>query len=294
MQNQRALISDCPRVRETVALLRASGGRATAVSVAEEVLQLQDLDPQSAASLVSELVSEDWRVRVSDDGTHEVELLCEDDDCRALDATDYVVVDVEATGSKAPPARVMELGAYRLSGGRIVAEYQTLINPRAPIPAFISNLTGITDAMVAVAPPFEEVACDWLAFADGAVIVAHDADEFPFDVRLINHELSLIYPRKRMANPHLAAVPLSRRVVPGLVNHRLPTLAEHFSVPLLCRHRAAADARATAEVFLRLLELLREHGVSSLGEARKFNLKPARNGNGRAAASRNDSVTNNS
>lgn len=289
VQNQRALISDCPRVRETVSYLRASGGRAPAKSVAEEILQLADIDPESAALLVAELVADDWRVRVASDGTHEVELLCEDDECRALDATDYVVFDVEATGSKAPPARVMELGAYRLSGGRIVAEFQTLINPRAAIPVFISHLTGITDAMVAAAPPFEEVACEWLDFADGAVLVAHDADEFPFDVRLLNHELSLIYPHKRMANPHLAAVPLSRRVVPGLVNHRLPTLAEHFSVPLLRRHRAAEDARATAEVFLRLLALLRENGVNSLGEARRFKLKPARNGNGHAAQTRADS-----
>lgn len=288
VQNQRALISDCPRVRETVAFLRASGGRAPATSVAEAVFQLEGIDPESAALLVSELVSEDWRVRVSSDGTHEVELLCEDDDCRALDATDYVVFDVEATGSKAPPARVMELGAYRLSGGRIVDEFQTLINPRAPIPAFISNLTGITDAMVAPAPPFEEVACRWLSFADGAVLVAHDADEFPFDVRLLNHELSLIYPRKRMANPHLAAVPLSRRVVPGLVNHRLPTLAEHFSVPLLRRHRAAEDARATAEIFLHLLAALRENGVNSLGEARRFKLKPSRSRNGHHSQARAD------
>ncbi len=286
VQNSRALISDSPRVKETVALLRLRGGRVPAVCVAEEVLQLQDLDPPSAASLVSELVSEDWRVHVTDDGTHEVELLCEDDDCRALDETDYVVVDVEATGSKAPPARVMELGAYRLSGGRIVDEFQTLINPRAVIPSFVSRLTGITDAMVATAPAFEEVACEWLAFADGAVLVAHDADEFPFDVRLINHELSLIYPRKQMSNPHLCTVPLSRRVVPGLVNHRLPTLAEHFSVPLLRRHRAAADARATAEVFLRLLAMLREHGVNKLGEARKFNVNSARNGNGHSDAAR--------
>lgn len=290
VHNRRALVSDRPEVKDAVAFLRLMGGRASALSVAGEVLQAaHELDEQTALMFVTELAFEDWRLRLTDDGTQEVELLCADDECRALDATDYVVVDVEATGSKAPPARVMELGAYRLSGGRIVAEFQTLINPRAPIPSFISNLTGITDQMVAAAPPFEEVAGEWLDFADGAVLVAHDADEFPFDVRLINHELSLIYPRKRMANPHLAAVPLSRRVVPGLVNHRLPTLAEHFSVPLLRRHRAAEDARATAEIFLRLLAVLRENGVNSLGEARKFKLRPKQNGNGHTASLRADS-----
>lgn len=271
------LVSDCPRVQETIHFLRQKGGRAPAVSVAEEVLQLVELDPPSAALLVAELVKDDWRLRVSDDGTHDVELLCEDTDGRVLDETEFVVVDVEATGSKTPAARVMEIGAYRLSGGRVVAEFQTLINPRATIPDFISRLTGITDGMVADAPLFEEVACDWLAFADGAVLVAHDADEFPFDVRLINHELSRIYPNKQMANAHLCTVPLSRRVVPGLVNHRLPTLAEHFNVPLVRRHRAAEDARATAGVFLCMLALLREHGVRSLGEARRFRTRQSRN-----------------
>ena len=259
------LVSDCTFVQETVDLLRLSGGRAPVELIARTVLNLPDLDPPTAALLVSDVIKDDWRLRITD--TYELELLCEDADCRALDETDYVVVDVETTGAKTPPARITEIGAYRVSRGRIVAEFQTLVNPQMPIPSFIVMLTGITDAMVKSAPLFSEVAGDLLQFIDRAVLVAHNA---PFDVRFLNHEISRVFPGKRMFNPQLCTVSLSRRVVPGLVNHRLHTVAEHFAVPIKNRHRAAGDAEATAEVFLRLLELLQQNGVRDLAAARKF------------------------
>ncbi|MBA3768219.1 MAG: 3'-5' exoribonuclease [Acidobacteria bacterium] len=259
------LVLDCSFVQETVELLQLSGGRAPVETIARTVLHLPDLDPPTAALLVSDIIKDDWRLRITDN--YEIELLCEDADCLALDATDYVVVDVETTGAKTPPARITEIGAYRVSRGRIVAEFQTLVNPQMPIPSFIVMLTGITDAMVESAPLFAEVAHDLLTFIDKAVLVAHNA---PFDVRFLNHEISRVFPGKRMFNAQLCTVSLSRRVVPDLANHRLHTVAEHFSVPIKNRHRAAGDAEATAEVFLRLLDLLQQNGVRDLAAARKF------------------------
>ncbi|HVF51505.1 MAG TPA: exonuclease domain-containing protein [Pyrinomonadaceae bacterium] len=259
------LVSDSILVQEAIDLLRSQNGRASAANVAEFVLQLPQLDPPVAALLVSELIKDDWRLRLTDE--HDVELLCEDDECRALSETDYVVVDVETTGPKTPPCRIMEIGAYRVSRGRIVAEFETLVNPQMEIPPFIVQLTGITDAMVKHAPVFDEVAHRWLAFADTAVLVAHNA---PFDVRFINHEIARVFPGRRMFNPHLCTVSLSRRVVPDLPNYRLHTLAEHFAIPIRNRHRAAGDARATAEVFLGMLQLLHRHGVHDLAAARRF------------------------
>ena len=161
----------------------------------------------------------------------------------------------------------MELGAYRVERGRIVAEFQTLVNPGLPIPPFIAGLTGITDQMVAGAPTFDKVAADWLRFAGTSILVAHNA---VFDVRFINHELSRVFPGRRMMNAHLCTVSLARRALPGLKSFRLGALAEHFSVPHHIRHRAGDDARATAEVFLVLLELLRRHGVRDVAGARQF------------------------
>ncbi|MCA1594247.1 MAG: hypothetical protein LC754_16800 [Acidobacteria bacterium] len=271
MQHFSNLVLDSILVQEAIQLLRINGGRAHAVHLADSVLQLPDLDPQMAALLVGELIKDDWRLRIAD-GSHEVELTCEDDERRELSGTDYVVFDVETTGPKTPPSRIIEIGAYRVSRGRIVAEFQTLVNPQIPIPPFIVGLTGISDEMVADAPLFCEIAADWLRFADTAVLVAHNA---PFDVRFINHELGQVFPGRRMYNPHICTVSLARRVVPEIRSHRLPSLAEHFAVTVKNRHRAAGDALATAEVFLIMLELLRRHGVRDLAEARRFKMQLA-------------------
>jgi DNA polymerase-3 subunit epsilon len=271
VQTFRNLVPDSALVEETIQMLRASGGRAAATEVADAVLELPGLDPELAASLVAELVSGDWRVRVAE-GSHEVEVLCEDEECRALAETDFVVFDIETTGPKMPPCRIMEIGAARVRSGRVVEEFQTLVNPRMPIPPFIAGLTGIRDEMVAHAPTFEEVAADWLRFADTAVLVAHNA---VFDVRFINHEVSLVFPGRRMMNAHLCTVSLARRLLPELKSFRLGALAEHFSVPHRTRHRAGDDARATAHVFLVLLEHLREHGINDLRGARRFKMQTA-------------------
>jgi len=254
-------------------MLRLCGGRAPVESVTGLILQLPDLAAPVAAPIVHELIRDDWRLRLV--GDSHLELACEDADCASLAESDFVVFDLETTGAKTPPCRVTEIGAYRISGGRIVAEFQTLVNPHTPIPPFIVHLTGITDAMVKKAPSFREVAADWLRFVDTAVLVAHNA---PFDVRFINHELSRVFPNRRMANPNLCTVSLSRRIVPDLINHRLHTLADYFAISIRHRHRAAGDARATAEVFLCMLQLLHQHGVRDLSGARRFKLTDQRSG----------------
>jgi DNA polymerase III epsilon subunit family exonuclease len=266
MQSFRNLVPDSALVEETIKLLRTNGGRAPATEVCACVLELSDLDSEMAATLVSELIGSDWRLRVRED-SREVEMLCEDDECRALSETDFVVFDIETTGPKMPPSRIMEIGAARVQSGRIVAEFQTLVNPQMPIPPFIAGLTGIRDEMVSGAPIFEEVAADWLDFADTSVLVAHNA---VFDVRFINHEVTHVFPGRRMMNSHICTVSLARRLLPELKSFRLGALAEYFSVPHRTRHRAGDDARATASVFIRLLEHLDGHGVRDLNGARRF------------------------
>jgi DNA polymerase III epsilon subunit family exonuclease len=267
-QVRRNLISDSALVHETIEMLRGCGGSASATDIADLVLKLSDMDAELASILVADLIKDDHRLYIRDGSTVEL-VTSEDVEARLLGESDFVVVDLETTGAKAPPGRITEVGAYRISQGRIVAEFQTLVNPEMLIPPFVIHLTGITDAMVKDAPVFAEVADGWLDFINDAVLVAHDAQ---FDVRFLNHELARIFPGQRMANPQLCTVTLSRRVVPGLVNYRLHTVAEHFSVPIHNRHRAAGDARATAEIFIHMLARLDQHGVRYLSEARRFTL----------------------
>jgi DNA polymerase-3 subunit epsilon len=278
MSHPPNLVTDSAFVEEAVAMLRACGGRARVEAVAEHVLQIACVDPETARLLVSDFARDDRRLKLCDD--YEVLLDCEDDERRALDATEFVVFDVETTGSKTPPDRVVEIGAYRVRAGRIVAEFQTLVNPRITIPPFISSLTGITDEMVARAPCFDEIAADLLGFVGASVLVAHNS---AFDVRFLNHEVGRAYPGKKLCNADLCTVSLARRVVPALDNHRLHTVAEHFGVPLRNRHRAPDDARATAEVFIHMLSLLGARGVRDIASARRFRVDVER---GRSALSR--------
>ena len=259
------LISDSALVQETLDLLRDCGGRANAADIVDVVFKVSHIDEELAALLVADLVKGDRRFKLIDSKT--IELQEDDAETRLLKDLDFVVVDLEATGAKMPPNRVIELGAYRISQGRIVDSFLSLVNPEIPIPRFVISLTGITNEMVKSAPMFAEVAPRWLDFVSDAVLIAHNA---PFDTSFLNHEISRVYPGHRMVNPHLCTVKLLRRAFPGLDNYRLDTVADHFSIPILQRHRAGSDALATAEIFLHLLSRFAEKGVNDLAAARKF------------------------
>jgi len=263
------LVSDSTLVQETIDLLRVCGGRANASQIVDAVFKVSHIDEELAGLLVGDLVKDDRRFRIIDGKT--IELQAHDCESRLLDELEFVVVDIEATGAKMPPNRIMELGAYRIRGRKIVDKFLTLVNPEISIPRFVVALTGITNEMVKQAPLFAEVAPRWLEFVQDAVLIAHNA---PFDTSFLNHEISRVYPGHRMVNPHLCTVLLSRRTVPGLTNYRLDTVADHFSIPIFDRHRAGSDALATAEVFLKILDRLGGHGVKDLAAARSFQLPP--------------------
>jgi len=267
------LVSDSTLVQDAIDLLVDSGGRAPASTIVDAVFKLSHIDDDLAGLLVADLVKNDRRFKFLENNT--IELQEDGWQSRLLSELDFVVVDVEATGAKTPPNRLIELGAYRIRGGRIVDKFLSLVNPEIPIPRFVMALTGISNEMVKSAPVFAEVAPRWLDFVSDSVLIAHNA---AFDTSFLNHEISRVYPGHRMFNPHLCTVRLSRRVLPDLNNHRLDTIANHFSIPIISRHRAGSDALATAEIFLLMLSKLEEeHGVKDLAAARNFQfseLKP--------------------
>lgn len=258
------LISDSILVGETIELLRLNGGRASAVKVVDYVMKIRQAEPGLAKLLVSDLVGTDPRLHLNDDV---VELKPNDHDSRKLIESDFVVFDLETTGAKAPPCRITEIGAYRVSSGKITDEFQTLVNPETPIPEFITQLTGISDSMVKSAPRFSEVAADFMEFIGDSILVAHNA---PFDMRFLNFEIGRIHENYRVGNPHLCTVKLSRRLNKNVANHKLNTLAEYYSISLENHHRASDDARATAQIFVNLLTEMENIGVFDLGGAQKI------------------------
>lgn len=257
------LISDSLLINETISLLQSSGGKVSAVTVVDYVMKIRQPAPDLAKLLVSDLVETDPRLQLIEDT---VELIEENHLNRKLHETDYVVFDLETTGAKCPPCRVTEIGAYRVSKGKIVDEFHTLVNPESPIPFFITQLTGISDAMVRHEPKFREISDDFLEFIGDSVLVAHNAH---FDLRFLNHEIGRIHENYRVANPHLCTVQLSRKLLPHIENHKLNTVANYYRVSLINHHRASDDARATAHIFINLLDELQTRGVEDLATVKK-------------------------
>lgn len=255
------MISDSALVQETFDLLRKNG-RTAFTEIVDVVFRLAHAGEELAASLVGDLVRGDPRFSIQTDHLAIIDDSLED---RLLNEIDFVVLDVEAIGARNVPARIIELGAYRLRSGKITDEFQTLINPGVPLPRFITALTGITDAMVAGAPKFAEIVGSWLDFSGDAVLVAHNS---MFDLSLLNREIARIFPGCRMRNAELCTVKLARRIMRNLESHSLDALAEHFALEIPERHRAAGDAKATAQILLRLLDQLESHGVRTLAEVR--------------------------
>lgn len=181
-----------------------------------------------------------------------------------LQAVEFVVVDLETTGGSARDCAITEVGAVRSCGGVVTGEFQTLVNPGIPIPAFIAALTGITTTAVATAPAISAVLPLFLDFARGGVLVAHNA---PFDVGFLKAaaaQLELPWPGFTVLDTaRLARVLLHRDEVP---NNKLATLARHFRSPTTPDHRALHDARATVTVLHGLLERAGDLGAHHLDD----------------------------
>ncbi len=163
---------------------------------------------------------------------------------------------------------VTEIGAVKVRGGVVLGEFQTLVNPCAPIPPFIAVLTGITDSMVAGAPAIATALPSFLEFAAGCVLVAHNA---PFDVGFLRHFAA------EQAQPWpgfyvLDTARLARRVLTRdeAANCKLATLARVFRSGTVPNHRALDDARATVDVLHGLIERLGNLGVHTLEELQTF------------------------
>jgi DNA polymerase III subunit epsilon len=197
-----------------------------------------------------------------------LDTLLEDPGAMSLRDTTFVVVDLETTGGAPDGGGITEVGAVKVRGGEELGVLATLVNPGERIPPFITVLTGITEAMIAPAPPVEQVLPPLLEFLHGAVLVAHNA---PYDVGFLKaacarHGYSWPAPRV------LDTAALARRVLPRdeVPNRRLATLARHFRTPRRPTHRALDDALATVDVLHALIARLGGHKVFTLGDTLEF------------------------
>ena len=160
----------------------------------------------------------------------------------------YSVVDIETTGNGYRGQKITEISIFIFDGEKIVDEFTSLVNPEQKIPHFITNLTGITDAMVRTAPKFYEIAKKIAEITKDTIFVAHNVN---FDYNIIRDEFkSLGFDFKRKK---LCTVRLSRKIIPGLSSYSLGNICSAEGIEIAARHRAKGDAEATVELFRRLI-----------------------------------------
>ena len=149
-----------------------------------------------------------------------------------------VFLDVETTGSSSSVDRITEIGLIEVDCGEYVCEWSTLVNPQVPISPFIESLTGISDAMVADAPTFAQIAPELQARLAGRMLVAHNAR---FDYGFLRAEFARV--DTDYTAELICTVKLSRKLFPGHQRHNLDSLIERHAVSCDARHRALGDAR---------------------------------------------------
>lgn len=176
----------------------------------------------------------------------------------------FVVFDIETTGLYAQRDKITEIGAVKISNGEICDTFSTFVNPGIPIPPFITELTGIKDAMVADAKGIEEALDDFLAFVGDLPVVAHNAC---FDTGFIKFNAKAS--GKEFDNTIIDTLQLSRNLFPALGKYKLDVVAKHLGVELANHHRAIDDSMATAGIFKKCLEALRSKGIHTIEEIDK-------------------------
>jgi len=183
---------------------------------------------------------------------------------KLLDEITFAVVDTETTGLRPGPDRVIELAVVCVRGGEVIETFQSLVNPGRRISPFIVNFTGITPEMLSGAPTTKEIMPGFLQRIDGTILVCHNLS---FDLNFLSHEAQLL--GKTFPLGGFDTIPLARRFLPGLKRFKLDMVAAYLQIPASNRHRALGDAEITAIVFLRLLELARRQGISTLAHLRR-------------------------
>ncbi len=183
---------------------------------------------------------------------------------QTLDDT-YVVFDIETTGFSNVENQIIEIGAVKVEQGQITDYYSAFVNPGVPIPFAITNLTGITDEMVLDAPKIDVILPEFLSFVGDAALVAHNAN---FDMGFIEQNCKKLGIKGDYT--YLDTLALARVLLPALAKHKLNNVAKALEISLENHHRAVDDAKATAEIFVKFVAMLKERKITTLAEVNQF------------------------
>lgn len=177
----------------------------------------------------------------------------------------YVVFDLETTGFSPIKDKIIEIGAVKVENGVITDNYSAFVNPGVPIPFEITKLTSITDQMVMDSPDIGTILPEFLSFVGDAVLVAHNAS---FDVGFI--EQNCRYQDIMPDFTSVDTVALARILLPTLAKFKLNVVAKALNISQEHHHRAVDDARVTAEIYVKFIQMLHEMDIYDLGRLNQF------------------------
>lgn len=160
----------------------------------------------------------------------------------------FAILDIEATGGNAKIGKITEIAIYKHDGKKVIDHYSSLVNPERSIPPYVQRLTGINNDMAKQAPTFEQVLAEIESITKSCVLVAHNVKvDYSFlKAEFENHQFS--FQRER-----LCTLQLSRELIPGMDSYNLGKLCKSLNIPLEGHHRADNDAKATVQLFEKLL-----------------------------------------
>lgn len=179
---------------------------------------------------------------------------------KQLHEMEFCVFDLETTGGNHQSDKIIEIGMVRVKGQKITAEKDFLIQPGIKIPEFIQRLTSISHKDVAHSPAIEEVMDEVLQFMGDSVLVAHNTS---FDVPFFNSVLTRMG-KPEMKNPSICTNLMTKYLVPSLMNSNLNYMSKIFEIRHKKAHRALDDARASAELLIRYLNIFLDKGISKI------------------------------
>lgn len=241
-------------------LVEEQRGPVLAEEAARRLFALRQAPVALARSLLADVVETDTRLVWNGDA---VALAEPPGTALLLEDATYVVVDLETTGLRPGESGICEIGAVRLCGYEVDAEFETLVDPGLPIAAGVSALTGLRSEQLRGAPGPAEAVRDFLSFAGNAVLVAHNAR---FDLGFLDRETERLT-GSRIGSAVLDTVRLARTLLAGRVSgFGLAQLAWFLDTSERPCHRALPDARATSELLLALIGLAQERGARTVAD----------------------------
>jgi len=253
-----------------VELVEEERGPVRAEEAARRLFALRQAPVALARLLLTDVVETDTRLAWSGDA---VTLAAPPGASLLLEDAVYVVVDLETTGLRPGSSGICEIGAVRLRGFEVEAEFETLVNPGMPIAAAASAVTGLRDEQLRGAPGPARAVRSFLAFAGDAVLVAHNAR---FDLAFLDRETERLT-GSRIGAPVLDTVRLARTLLAGRVpGFGLAQLAWFLDTAERPCHRALPDARATGELLLALIGLAQERGARTVADLAELSATRAR------------------